>query len=82
MAERAISEGYQATAEDAEKAGTKRRASAFNKRKSSAAPDVPPAIVEAHELSVADRRLAELGYVQVGAPTIIDPCIMLTADES
>ena len=68
MAERAMSQGYQATADEAEKVPTQRKASAF-KRKSTV-PDVPAAIVEASELSVADRRLAELGYVQVGTPTI------------
>ena len=65
-----MSEGYQPTAGEAEKGATKRKGSAFNRRKSSAVPEVPEAIVEAHELSVADRRLAELGYVQVGAPTM------------
>lgn len=66
---------------DAESKGaTKRKGSAVNRRKSSAAADVPAAIVEAHELSVADRRLAELGYVQVGAPPRLlwCNCIMLT----
>lgn len=70
LAESAMSEGYQTTVGEAEKEGTKRKGSAFNRRKSSAVPEVPEAIVEAHELSVADRRLAELGYVQVGAPTM------------
>ena len=69
MAERAMSEGYQPTADEAEKVPTQRKASAFNRRKSSAVPDVPAAILEASELSVADRRLAELGYVQVGVPS-------------
>ena len=69
MAERAMSEGYQTTAGEAEKGATKRKGSAF-RRKSSAVPEVPEAILKAHELSVADLRLAELGYVQVGAPTM------------
>lgn len=45
---------------------TGRRKSAFNRRKSSAVVDESPAaIVEASALSDADRRLAEMGYVQV-----------------
>lgn len=79
MAQRAMSEGYQATPDEAEKGPTQRKSSAFNRRKSSAVPDVPAAILEASELSVADRRLAELGYVQVGAPSPSPYCnCMLT----
>lgn len=45
---------------------TGRRQSAFNRRKSSAVADeAPAAIVEASALNAADRRLAEMGYVQV-----------------
>ena len=43
-----------------------RRKSAVGRRKSSAVvTETPAAYVEASELSVADRRLAEMGYVQV-----------------
>jgi len=45
---------------------TGRRKSANARRKSSAVVDeTPAAIVEASELSLADRRLAEMGYIQV-----------------
>lgn len=45
---------------------TARRKSAYARRRSSAVVDeTPAAIVEASDLSVADRRLAEMGYVQV-----------------
>ena len=45
---------------------TGRRQSAFSRRKSSAVVDeAPAAIVEASALNAADRRLAEMGYVQV-----------------
>ena len=45
-----------------------RRKSAFARRKSSAVVDeTPAAVVEASALSDADRRLAEMGYVQVGS---------------
>jgi len=45
---------------------TGRRKSAYARRKSSAVvDDAPAAIVEASDLSDADRRLAEMGYVQV-----------------
>ena len=66
MAERAMSQGYQATADEAEKVPTQRKPSAFNRRRSTV-PDAPAAMFDASELSVADRRLAELGYAQVGA---------------
>ncbi len=47
---------------------TGRRKSAFARRKSSAVVDeTPAAIVEAHALNHADRRLAEMGYVQVSS---------------
>ena len=47
---------------------TGRRKSAFARRKSSAVVDESPAaVVEASALSDADRRLAEMGYVQVGS---------------
>lgn len=50
---------------------TGRRKSAFARRKSSAVVDEKPAaIVEASALSDADRRLAEMGYVQVSSPSI------------
>ena len=43
-----------------------RRKSAFARRKSSAVVDeAPAAVVEASALSDADRRLAEMGYLQV-----------------
>lgn len=49
-----------------EDAPTGRRKSAFARRKSSAVVDeTPAAIVEASALSDADRRLAEMGYIQV-----------------
>lgn len=44
---------------------TRRRQSAFARRKSSAVVEEPAAIVEAHTLNDADRRLAEMGYTQV-----------------
>ena len=43
-----------------------RRQSAFARRKSSAVVEEAAAIVEAHTLNDADRRLAEMGYTQVG----------------
>ena len=43
----------------------RRRQSAFARRKSSAVVEESAAIVEAHTLSDADRRLAEMGYTQV-----------------
>ena len=47
-----------------------RRKSAFGRRKSSAVVDeTPAAIVEASALSDADRKLAEMGYVQVSILT-------------
>lgn len=52
---------------------TGRRKSAYARRKSSAVVDeTPAAIVEASELSVADRRLAEMGYVQVSRSFQLD----------
>ena len=71
MAERAMSEGYVQPSEAERGEATMRKGSVFNRRKTSAAPEIPAAILEAQELSVADRRLAELGYAQVGAPTLI-----------
>ncbi len=51
---------------------TGRRKSAFARRKSSAVVDeAPAAIVEAHTLNDADRRLAEMGYVQVSS--VLEP---------
>ena len=51
---------------------TGRRKSAFDRRKSSAVVDeTPAAIVEASALSDADRRLAEMGYVQVSSLLLI-----------
>lgn len=44
---------------------TRRRQSAFARRKSSAVVEETAAIVEAHTLNDADRRLAEMGYTQV-----------------
>ena len=44
----------------------RRRQSAFARRKSSAVVEETAAIVEAHTLNDADRRLAEMGYTQVG----------------
>ena len=44
----------------------RRRQSAFARRKSSAVVEESAAIVEAHTLNDADRRLAEMGYTQVG----------------
>ena len=45
---------------------SRRKSSAAGRRKSSAVVgDAPPSAVEASELSAADRRLAELGYIQV-----------------
>ena len=53
---------------------TGRRKSAFARRKSSAVVDeAPQAVVEASALSAADRRLAEMGYVQVRQPRDV-PC--------
>ena len=43
----------------------RRRQSAFARRKSSAVLEESAAIVEAHTLNDADRRLAEMGYTQV-----------------
>ena len=43
----------------------RRRQSAFARRKSSAVVEESAAIVEAHTLNDADRRLAEMGYTQV-----------------
>lgn len=43
----------------------RRRQSAFARRKSSAVVEETAAIVEAHTLNSADRRLAEMGYTQV-----------------
>ena len=43
----------------------RRRQSAFARRKSSAVVEETAAIVEAHTLNDADRRLAEMGYTQV-----------------
>ena len=49
-------------------AASGRRKSAFDRRKSSAVVDEAPAtVVEASALSDADRRLAEMGYVQVSS---------------
>lgn len=51
-----------------------RRKSAFARRKSSAVVDeTPAAIVEASALSDADRKLAEMGYVQVSILTASPP---------
>ena len=44
---------------------TRRRQSAFARRKSSAVVEETAAFVEAHALNDADRRLAEMGYTQV-----------------
>lgn len=45
----------------------KRRQSAFARRQSSVGgEEIPTHILEASELNAADRRLAEMGYVQVG----------------
>lgn len=44
---------------------TRRRQSAFARRQSSAVVEETAAIVEAHTLNNADRRLAEMGYNQV-----------------
>ena len=43
----------------------RRRQSAFDRRKSSLAVEENAAVLEAHTLSEADRRLAEMGYTQV-----------------
>lgn len=47
---------------------SRRRQSAFARRKSSAVVEVAPTVVEADTLSDADRRLAEMGYNQVSLP--------------
>lgn len=44
--------------------GSRRKSTAFNNRKYSVV-DPNAAVVDSQELSEADRRLAELGYVQV-----------------
>ena len=49
---------------------TRRRQSAFARRKSSAVVEESAAIVEAHTLNDADRRLAEMGYTQVSSLTL------------
>ena len=49
---------------------TRRRQSAFARRKSSAVVEESAAIVEAHTLNDADRRLAEMGYTQVDGPSV------------
>ena len=55
---------------------TGRRKSAFARRKSSAVVDeAPQAIVEASALNAADRRLAEMGYVQVRRLRVIWPSL-------
>lgn len=43
----------------------RRRQSAFARRRSSAVVEETAAILEAHTLNDADRRLAEMGYTQV-----------------
>ena len=48
----------------------RRRQSAFDRRKSSAVVEETAAFVEAHTLSNADRRLAEMGYTQVNSPSL------------
>ena len=48
----------------------RRRQSAFARRKSSAVVEESAAIVEAHTLNDADRRLAEMGYTQVFSSTL------------
>lgn len=49
---------------------TRRRQSAFGRRKSSAVVEENAAIVEAHTLNDADRRLAEMGYTQASLHSI------------
>ena len=54
-----------------------RRQSAFARRKSSVIVDeTPQAVIEASQLNAADRRLAEMGYVQVSMRSnpLRDPC--------
>lgn len=50
----------------------RRRQSAFARRKSSAVVEETAAIVEAHTLNNADRRLAEMGYTQVSIDSLSD----------
>ena len=61
-------DGVEATAGYDDRA-TRRRQSAFARRKSSAVVEESAAILEAHTLNDADRRLAEMGYTQVRLPT-------------
>lgn len=61
--------GVEVTRELDDKA-TRRRQSAFARRKSSAVVEETAAIVEAHTLNDADRRLAEMGYTQASLPSI------------
>lgn len=52
-----------------------KRSSPFAKQKSSNLIDESPAaIVEASSLNDADRRLAEMGYAQVGSKLLYFPC--------
>lgn len=61
---------------------TGRRKSAFDRRKSSAVIDEAPAtIVEASALSDADRKLAEMGYVQVSGLPDLPNDVLLTLHE-
>ena len=61
--------GVEVTAEYDDKA-TRRRQSAFARRKSSAVMEEPAAIVEASTLNDADRRLAEMGYTQASLSSL------------
>ena len=54
----------------------RRRQSAFARRKSSAVVEESAAIVEAHTLSDADRRLAEMGYTQVGVILLVRRAVL------
>lgn len=58
-----------------------KRNSPLIRQKSSALVDESPAaIVEASSLNDADRRLAEMGYVQVGSkPPTLSTCVLLTS---
>lgn len=61
--------GVEVTAGYDDKA-TRRRQSAFARRKSSAVVEEPATIVEASTLNDADRRLAEMGYTQASLPSL------------